>query len=289
MNRAFVFLLVFLCLIICFVFEINFVNADTQWDIEYELHGSGWCVINTNDGGYAIAGEGEGQFLFLKGDSIGGVQWEKTYGNGTAYSIIETSDGGYVLAANGNITKLDSTGNMQWTNACVVANSLIKTDDGGYLVAAGNGAALVKLDAEGSTEWSQPYQFQGARWSFFHSAIQVNDGSYVVAGVTYPVYDGLAWIIKVDETGLVEGEVTFPPETGINNRAYSIVEANDGGYVFTGSKNAENGKGKVWLAKIAPSAIPEFPSWLILPLFLVATAFALAVRKRGLHNISQAK
>jgi hypothetical protein len=33
--------------------------------------------------------------------------------------------------------------------------------------------------------------------------------------------------------------------------------------------------------------IPEFPSWIILPLFLVATAFALAVRKRGFHNISK--
>ncbi len=36
-------------------------------------------------------------------------------------------------------------------------------------------------------------------------------------------------------------------------------------------------------------AIPEFPSLVILPLFLVATAFALAVRKRWLHNISQAQ
>ena len=34
--------------------------------------------------------------------------------------------------------------------------------------------------------------------------------------------------------------------------------------------------------------ISEFPSWIILPLFLAATTFALAVRKRGLHNISQA-
>ncbi len=34
--------------------------------------------------------------------------------------------------------------------------------------------------------------------------------------------------------------------------------------------------------------IPEFPSWIILPLFLAATAFALAVRKKRLHNISQA-
>ena len=60
---------------------------------------------------------------------------------------------------------------MQWTKACVVANSLIKTDDGGYLVAAGNGATLVETDSKGNAEWSHLHQFQGTRWSFFHSAI----------------------------------------------------------------------------------------------------------------------
>jgi len=148
------------------------------------------------------------------------------------------------------------------------------------LVAAGNGATLAKLDSEGNAEWSQSYQFQGARWSFFNSAIQCSDGGYVMAGVTYPSYDGLAWILNVDEEGAVEGEVTFPPETGINNRAFSIIETSDGECIFTGSANADNGEGNVWLVKLAPSVIPEFPSWAILPLLLTATVLAILFKKR---------
>ena len=66
-----------------------------------------------------------------------------------------------------------------------------------------------------------------------------------MVGVTFPAYDGLAWIVKLDEDGLLEGEVTFSPDTGINNRAYSIVETSDGKHVFTGSVNPENGEGNI--------------------------------------------
>jgi hypothetical protein len=381
-NRGFVCFLIVLGLTVCLVFSINVAEAETQtvWDIGYSLHGSGQQVIKTEDGGYAIAGDTDGQFLFLKVDSTGGVQWTQTYGNGTAYAITQTADGGYALAgtgdsinfvktdsegnlewskhytksdvpfhvksaiqtsdggyalagwisstfrsiqwdwtikidsygnivwnktfglsrgnslaqeilqepdggyilgANRNMYKLDSEGNLQWTTNAFLVSSILAADDGGYLIAASNGGTLLKLDAEGNKEWSHIYQFEGAKWSLFHSAIQVSDGGYVVAGVTYPVYDGLGWVIKVDENGNVEGEVTFPPETGINNRIYSIIEANDGNYVFTGSKNAPNGEGLVWLAKIAPSSvIPEFSSWIILPLLLTATLLIMVCKQK---------
>lgn len=367
------------------IYFLSFVSAQTstQWNTMY-VHGSGWCVVQTNDGGYALAGDSNNQFLLLKVNSSGVIQWEKTYGEGTAYSIIETSDGGYalagtgvninfvktdsegnlewskhyhksdvpfhaqsliqtndggyaltgwisnifnsphwdwtiktdsngnilwnktfgirsgvshgneilqdddgqyILAANGNISKLDSYGSLQWTRSCAVASCMIKTDDRGYLVVAGTGAALIKTDGDGNIEWHQTYRFQGARWSFFHSASQSSIGGYAIAGVTYPVYDGLAWIVKVDDYGNVEGEITFPPESGINNNSHWIIESNDGDYVFTGSKNANNGEGYVWLAKIDVSIIPEFPSWIIIPLFFPTTVFALLFRKaRAMFN-----
>lgn len=382
MNKFHVCLFVVLWLTVCLLFSTNRVAAETPtiWDRTYGMYGSGHQVIKTSDGGYAIAGDTDGQFLLLKTDSGGSKQWTQTYGNGTFYSITQTADGGYalagsgdsinfvktdsegnmewskhytnsdvpfhaksviqtsdggyalagwtsytyrspewdwtlrtnsqgnilwnktfgirrsvssaqeilqeadggyILAANGNVSKLDSQGNLQWTVNAVVANSLIKTGDGGYLVAAGNGGSLIKFDGEGNREWSNAYRFEGARWSFFHSASQTRDGGYVVAGVTYPAYDGLGWVLKVAENGTVEGEVTFPPESGINNRIYSIIKADDGNYVFTGSKNAPNGEGLFWLAKIAPSiVIPEFPSWLILPLLIVATLVSVIIRNK---------
>jgi len=369
------------------MFSINNVAAETStiWDKTYGMHGSGHQVIKTIDGGYAIAGDSDGQLLFLKTNSDGSKQWTQTYGNGTFFSIIQTADGGYalagtgdsinfiktdsegniewsknyanldvpfhvksviqtgdggyalagwtspiynspkwdwiiktnsqgnilwdkiygiqrsqssareilqdadggyILAANGNLYKLDSQGNIQWTTNAVVANSLIKTGDGGYLVAAGNGGSLIKFDGLGNREWSNTYRFEGARWSFFHSVSQTSDGGYVVSGVTYPVYNGLGWVLKVAENGTVEGEVTFPPESGINNRIYSIIETDEGNYVFSGSKNAPNGEGLLWVAKISSSiVIPEFPSWTILPLLIVATFSAIIVKKKLNKNM----
>jgi hypothetical protein len=366
--------------------SISSVVAETStiWDRTYGMHGSGHQIIKTSDGGFAIAGDTDGQLLLLKADSDGSKQWNQTYGNGTFYSIIQTadggyalagtgdsinfiktdsegnmewskhyansdvpfhaksviqtidggyalagwtspiynspkwdwtiktnsqgnilwdkiygiqrsqssareilqdSDGGYILAANGNLYKLDSQGNIQWTTTAVVANSLIKTGDGGYLVAAGNGGSLIKFDGQGNREWSNSYRFEDARWSFFHSASQTSDGGYVVAGVTYPVYNGLGWVLKVDEKGVVEGEVTFPPERGINNRIYSIIETDEGDYVFSGSKNAPNGEGLIWLAKISSSmVIPEFPSWTTLLVALVAVVAIAVIYRRKLQN-----
>jgi hypothetical protein len=390
-KRGFVCFLIVLWLTVCLVSSINAVGAETQtvWDIGYGLYGSGQQVIKTDDGGYAIAGETDGQLLFMKLDSTGDVEWTQTYGNGAFYSVTQTADGGYalagtgdsinfvktdsegnlewskhytksdvpfhvqsaiqtsdggyalagwissifnspqwdwtiktdshgnivwnktfglrsgissareilqetdggyVLAANGNVSKLDSEGNIQWTTNAVVANSLIKTSDGGYLLAAGNGGTLITLDAEGTKEWSNLYRFEGARWSFFHSATQASGGGYVIAGVTHPVYDGLGWVLKVDENGTVEGEVSFPPESGINNRIYSIIEADDGNYVFTGSKNAHNGEGLVWLAKIAPSAvIPEFSSLPPLLVMLVTVLVVASIYRRNLYKRNQRK
>jgi hypothetical protein len=375
-----VILVVFSFIVISFP-QNSLVDAEIPlvWDVEYDLHGSGKKVIKTEPDGVAIAGDGNGQFLLLKIDSNGNIQWNRTYGNGTAFSIIQTidggyalvgtgdnfnfiktdsegnlewskyycdsdvpfhgqsliqtsdggyaftgwtsnsinfpnldwtiktdsngniqwnktyglmrgmshgneilqtDDGGYILAANEDISKLDSNGNIQWTNSCVVASSLIKTKDGGYLISAGNGATLVKLDFVGTTEWSRSYQYQGSRWSFFNSAIIDSDGGYVVVGVTYPVYDGLAWITKIDEDGNVENEAVFPPESGINNNLFSIVEVEDGTYVFSGTKNAESKIGNVWIAKIGKSEIPEFSTWTILPLFLIATMSVIAIKKK---------
>lgn len=370
-----------LLLTVFLLFSSNIVVAETStiWDKAYGMYGSGREVIQTSDGGYAIAGYTEGQCLLLKIDSSGSREWSQTYGNGFFSSLVQTADGGYalagsgdmnfvktdsegnlewsknytnsgvpfqinsviqtsergyvlvgcvsenlpslewdwivktnsygdimwsrtfglsrgnsiaqvilqapyggyILAANYNVSKLDSGGNMQWTSNAVIASSLIKTDDGGYLLAAGNGGGLIKFDGEGNREWSNVYRFAGAKWSFLESVAQTGDGGYVLAGVTYPVYDGLGWVVKISENGTVEGEVSFPPESGINNGINSIIEAYDGNYVFTGFKNAPDRKGLLWVAKVAPaSVIPEFPSWAILPLALIATLSAIVLKKR---------
>ena len=386
MTKTHMCLFIVLLLTACLLFFSNIAVAETPtvWDKTYGMYGSGRQVIQTSDGGYAIAGETDGQFLLLKTDSSGSREWTQTYGNGSFSSIVQTSDGGYalagsgdsinfvktdsegnmewskhytnssvpfhinsviqtseggyalagwtsnhpnslewdwtvktdsygdimwsktfglsrgnslaqeilqdtdggyVLAANHNVSKLDSAGNIQWTTSAATTTSLIKTADGGYLFAAASGGSLIKFDEAGNREWSNVYRFEGAKWSFFHSVSQTSDGGYVEAGDTYPVYNGLGWVLKTSENGTVEGEVSFPPERGINNSINSIIEADDGNYVFTGYKNAPDREGLLWVAKVAPATvIPEFPSWIILPL-IVAVTLVILVWKQKLNKL----
>jgi hypothetical protein len=66
-----------------------------------------FSIQQTNDGGYIVAGwtgsfgAGDDDFLIIKLDSNGNIEWAKTFGVGwgeVANSIQQASDGGYIVA-----------------------------------------------------------------------------------------------------------------------------------------------------------------------------------------------
>jgi hypothetical protein len=68
---------------------------------------AGFSLIQTSDGGYAIAGAttsfgaGEADVYVVKLDANGNLQWTKTIGglaSEAGLSLIQTSDGGYAIA-----------------------------------------------------------------------------------------------------------------------------------------------------------------------------------------------
>jgi hypothetical protein len=158
-------------------------NGNLQWTktIGGPASEEGNSLIQTSDGGYAIAGytrsfgAGEADVYVVKLDANGNLQWTKTIGGknedlGT--SLIQTSDGGYAIAGSTTsfgagdrdvyVVKLDANGNLQWTKTIGGKNedlgtSLIQTSDGGYAIAGytksfGRGwkdVYLVKLDKNG--------------------------------------------------------------------------------------------------------------------------------------------
>jgi hypothetical protein len=124
-------------------------------------------VVQTKDGGYAVAGEkkvnyplGPSQFCMVKFSSTGQAEWNQTFPTTSQYSygdylkdFIQTSDGGYALAGtteyySGYIDALlmvraDSAGNLLWNKTMVAAggtqlgtevSSLFQTGDGGFSV-----------------------------------------------------------------------------------------------------------------------------------------------------------
>jgi hypothetical protein len=143
---------------------------------------AGKSLIQTSDGGYAIAGyttsfgAGQPDVYVVKLDAKGKLQWTKTIGGkkeDAGTSLIQTSDGGYAIAGHTKsfgagdwdvyVVKLDANGNLQWTKTIggpehEEGRSLIQTSDGGYAIAGdtksfGAGESdicIVKLDKNGN-------------------------------------------------------------------------------------------------------------------------------------------
>lgn len=135
-----------------------------EWNTTYGGENSdiATSLVQTSDRGYALAGNtrsfgaGDYDFWLIKTDSVGNIEWTKTYGgetNENANALLQTSDGGYALAGRvlsvGEqfydfwLVKTDKFGNMQWNKTYGQigrdsAYSLVQTSDGGYALAGGH-------------------------------------------------------------------------------------------------------------------------------------------------------
>ncbi len=123
----------------------------------YEIDEKAYCVIETTDGGFAIAGTTDfwtnQDILVIKTDEYGNMEWNRTYGDGVARSIVELSDGSYVFAGDNRLIKTDADGNTVWSMVydTETINSVIQTSDGGYALAGTkqNNFWLAKTDEYG--------------------------------------------------------------------------------------------------------------------------------------------
>jgi hypothetical protein len=258
------------------------VDASSMWSRTYGGAGDDLAssVIQTSDGGYAIAGQtysfgaGGSDFWLVKTDESGNMEWNKAYGGTTydyAYSVIQTSDGGYAVSGRtesfgvGNddfwLVKADVAGNMQWNKTYGGTNydyafSMVQTSDGGYALAGPTGSFgaggsdfwLVKTDSVGNMEWNMTYGGTGNEDAW--SIIQTIDGGYLLAGGTTPLTTNNTdlWLVKTDESGNMEWNQTYGG-TGVDY-AYSLVATSDGGYAIAGGTNSSDaGQGDFWLVK----------------------------------------
>ena len=181
----------------------------------------GWNTINsvveTNDGGYVVAGDfgssyidlgnginltnkGETNVMLIKYNLYGKAEWAQGIGGTSAdyiHSMIKTTDGGYLLGGRIN-------------------SDIINFGDGVILSkSSGTKAMLLKYDSEGRVEWAKIIDIDAS--DELNSVIEINDGSYLVVGsfnydldlsndvslINKGSYDGM--ILKVlDRTGIPE-------------------------------------------------------------------------------------
>jgi hypothetical protein len=163
--------------------------------------------------------EGNNELIEAETNFLGEVEWIKTIGGSgaeTGQAIIKTLDGGYAVLGFTNSTDGD------------VQEKLSSVND--YW--------LLKLDTNGSLEWSKTYG--GSKDDRGQSLAQTTDGGYVLTGyamsddgdgsVNSGFHDN--WVLKVDASGTILWEKSFGFSG--HDHSYDIIEAQDGGYFFTG-------------------------------------------------------
>jgi hypothetical protein len=164
--------------------------------------------------------------------------------------------------------------------------------DGGYALtgyteffgAGDQDCWLVKTDKNGNIEWNQTYG--GTETDLATSLIQTSDQGYALAGQTssFGAGDTDFWLVKVDSSGNIQGNRTYGGTE--DDLAFSLVQTTDRGCAIAGYTLSFAADYKdSWLVKIdEQTLIPEFPMWLILPLFLVATLFVVIIKKQELQT-----
>jgi len=220
------------------------------------------------------------------------MMWSQTYGGknmDVGRSLVETSDGGYAIAGHTTsygvgshdfwLVKIDSNGNMEWNRTYGGAEpdraySLVETSDRGYAIAGGS--RLVKTDEYGNMEWNKT--IGGSAYSL----VEASDGGYALAGEISTIVMGSTdfWLVKTDGYGNEEWNQTY--EGTSEEGAFSLVVTSDGGFAIAGYTTSFGaGSYDFWLIKTDQyGIIPEFPSWIILPLFLTVTLVVAIFRRK---------
>ena len=198
--------------------------------------------------------------------------WSKVY-PGSAFpcgDIIQTNDGGYALTGlNANktaayIAKLDSAGDVQWSNTYgndTVSNCIVQTSDNGYAIAGWTFASawLARTDSSGKLLWSQTYSLD----LLANSLVQTSDGGFAFVGES--THSNAFCLIKTDSAGNEQWAKLY--DTSYENIVYQmgtcLINTNDGGFAFVGQvqyKDAGSTFTDIWLFKIDSSGNMQWNS-----------------------------
>ncbi|MGD9493843.1 MAG: T9SS type A sorting domain-containing protein [Bacteroidales bacterium] len=171
------------------------------------------CIIETNDGGYAITGitssfgAGSTDVYLIKINQNGDTIWTKTYGGSGAesgYCLLQTPTNDYIISgftesyspvtSSIYIIKTDSNGDTLWAKTYYKQDvntgyAIIQTVDNNYLVGitlsntvSTHDYMIAKIDSLGDTLWTKVYDKGANDW--FSSVVELDGGDFVVSGFT---------------------------------------------------------------------------------------------------------
>lgn len=120
-------------------------------------------------------------------------------------------------------------------------NQAVQTSDGGYAIIgrtvrfdekSGVDAYLIKTDALGEVQWSKTYGGRGSEEGY--AIVQAKDGGFTFTGYTNTVDNNTLDVYVVHTNA--KGEILWSKNYGGNgiDRAYSLRQTRDGGYIISG-------------------------------------------------------
>lgn len=211
-------------------------------------------VIQTSDGGYAIAGiaTASGASTLIKTDSSGNVQWQQNVG--AAVSVVQTSDLGYVVfCLNGVIIKTDADGNSisSFSVGVVgVQKGIVFSNETYILVGNSNDdsgdlyAWLRRVDAQGKILWNNNY----TGGVYVSTVVKTVDRGCALAGNWKTDF----WLAKLDSNGNQQWSQTFAYGDVLDDHfVYDLIGTKDGGFLLAGTGHWQSSNGMIpWLVKI---------------------------------------
>ena len=220
---------------------------------------------------YVSGNHGEADCWVVKLDSKGAILWQRVLGGSKhdeGNAVRQTKDGGYIISAyaassDGDVfvnhgaryfwlIKLDTTGKTIWQKTFGypsngIATSIQQASDEGYVVAGYTASNywIIKLDVEGNLLWQRVLGGTGTDW--INSVDQTKDGGYITAGQSDSKNGDVSgnhgsfdyWVVKLN----AEGDLVWQKSLGGSwgERAYSIQQTSDGGYIIAGDSNSGDG------------------------------------------------
>jgi hypothetical protein len=188
-------------------------NGEVEWFKTYDYVSGGvlWFarfIQQTEDDGYMLGGYTKGGFFFMKVNSTGNVSWAKFTGDDVSW--VKFTGVGYLFFSYLNTT-------------------IRPVRDGGYIGILNTSSFnegfdddiwVIRFDQEGEVVWQKTY---GGDYSDHgNSVVEINDGSYVISGVTmsFGQEDGDIWVLKLRLDGTLSPDV--PSSFGVDTDAETV-------------------------------------------------------------------
>jgi hypothetical protein len=240
-------------------------NGDETWSRTYEdndISGTGYSVIETEDGNYLSAGIIENYAGSLLVDRDGNHVWSNIHGEdgGGFFAVIELKSGEYILAGRtsrnpsiGYVICLDSDGEEIWTLEIDEGESsqfnAMRETEGGIVLAGNNNrwetlhCWFLKIDFDGEVIWNHSYNMTFNRSGQVRGMdlVSTSNGGFAVSGTIGSQGNSKYLLLNIDAEGELQWwESYVMPGNRTRNIPHSLVQVDESDFVIVGELNAND-------------------------------------------------